>query len=55
MGSYEGAEIRELVGIYTLSKLENITSKDDIGVYHDDGVIVLRELSGQKEKCQKSI
>ena len=31
MGSYGGAEICELLGLY------NITSKDDIGLYRDDG------------------
>ena len=31
MGSYGGAEICELLG------LDNITSKDDIGLYSDDG------------------
>ena len=31
MGSYGVAEICELLGLY------NITSKDDIGLYRDDG------------------
>ena len=35
MGSYDGAEICELVGIYKLKNRK--TSKDDIGLYHDDG------------------
>ena len=48
LGSYDVAEICELVVIYTLSKLENITSKDDIGLYRDDGLILLRELNGQQ-------
>ena len=48
MGTYDGAEICELVGIYTLSKLKNITCKDDTKTYRDDGLIVLRELNGQQ-------
>ena len=48
MGSYDGAERYELVAIYTLVKLENITSKDDIGLYRDTGLILLRELNGQQ-------
>ena len=56
MGSYDGAEICELVGIYTLSKLKNITFKDDIGLYRDDGLILLRELNGQQtDKIRKNI
>ena len=48
MGTYDGAEICELVGIYTLSKLKNITDKDDIELYRDDALIALRELNGQQ-------
>ena len=48
MGSYDVVEICELVGIYTLVKLEYITSKDDIGLYRDDGLILFWELNGQK-------
>ena len=46
--SYGGAETCELVAIYTLNKLENITAKDDIGLYHDPGLILLRELNEQQ-------
>ena len=48
MDSYNNAEICKLVGIYTLSKLENITSKDDIGAYRDDDLTILREVNGQQ-------
>ena len=34
--------------------LENITSKDDIGLYRDDGLILLRELNGQQTNKIKS-
>ena len=55
MGSYDGAETYELVAIYTLTKLENITSKDDIGLYRDTGLILLRELNGQQtDKIRKN-
>ena len=40
----------------TLSKLENITSKDDIRLYRDDGLILLRELDRQQtENIRKNI
>ena len=60
MSSYCNAEICKLVGIYTSSKLENITYKDVIGLYRNDGLIVLRELNGQqtdkiRKKHHKSI
>ena len=48
-------EIRELVRIYTVSKLENITFKSDIKIYCEDGLILLRELNGQQtDKIRKS-
>ena len=37
MGSYHGAELRELIGIYIQSLLTNILSKDNMGLYRDDG------------------
>ena len=38
-GSYDGAEICELVGTYILFKLENAISKDHIALCPDDGLI----------------
>ena len=56
IGSYDGVEICELVGICTLSKLKNITSKDDIRLYRDNALILLRELNGQQtDKVRKII
>ena len=47
MGSYDGAEICELVGIYLLFLLENIIDKNDSGLYRDDGLILLRNVNRQ--------
>ena len=38
MGYYDGAEVCELVGTYILNKLKNITNKENIGLYRDDGL-----------------
>ena len=46
MGSYDGAEICELVGIYTLSTLGLRIDKKDTGLYRDDGLIILRNCDG---------
>ena len=40
MGSFDGAEICELVGIYILHNLSQITNKRDIGLYRDDGLMI---------------
>ena len=43
MGSYDGAEICELV-----ENLERLINKDDMGLYRDDGLIVLRAVNKQR-------
>ena len=48
MGSYDGAEICELVGIFILKSLEDKIDKQDIGLYRDDGLMILRNANGQK-------
>ena len=47
-GSYDGAEVGELVGIYLLSLLANIIDKNNSGLYRDDGLIFLLNVNGQK-------
>ena len=56
MGSFDGAEICELVGLYIQSNLENILPKTNFGLYQDDGLILLRNLNGQQmDKKRKAI
>ena len=43
MGSYDGAELCELIGIFTQSVLQDITNKEVMGLYND-GLIVLNKL-----------
>ena len=50
-GSYDGAEICELVGIYILSSLSSIIHKNDFGLYRDGGLPVLRKVNGQQIDC----
>ena len=47
MGSYDGAEIRELqlVGIFALSQLPEQYDRRDISLYRDDGLAVLKGVS----------
>ena len=56
MGSYDGAETCELVGIYILHKLADRTKKDGTGLYRDDGLILLhRHNERQIDKARKDI
>ena len=56
MGSYDGAEVCELIGIYIQSLLTNILSKDNMGLYRDDGLFILRKINKQQpDKIRKKI
>ena len=56
MGCYDGAEVFELVGSYLLKKVSNIVDKKSIGLYRDDGLAILQDLSGpQIERKHKDI
>ena len=46
MGSYDGADVCELVGIYILSALGQRIDEKDTGLYRDDGFIILRNSDG---------
>ena len=44
MGSYDGAEVCELVGIFLQSELSEVMEKLSYGLYRDDGLGVFRRL-----------
>ena len=55
-GSYDGAEICELVGLYILHLLEKEFGAGCFGLYRDDGLGYLKNLSGpDNEKCRKKL
>ena len=54
MGSYDGAEVCELVGLYILHNLGNKYGKENIGLYRDDGLAAFNKISGpQAERIKK--
>ena len=56
MGSFDGAEICELVGILILSLLSNKLDKESTGLHRDDGLVLLRNTSKQKaDRIRKDI
>ena len=42
MGSYDGAEVCELVGLYILDKIKVECPDIELGLYRDDGISVIR-------------
>ena len=56
MGSYDGAEICELVGLFLLSKLSNVIHMNNIGLYRDDGLAIIRKSFGpEMERTRKKV
>ena len=56
IGSYDNAELCELIGIYIHSSLESSLEKDQMGLYRDDGFIVLLNINNQKtDKIRRKI
>ena len=56
MGSNDGAEVCELVGLYILSTLSRKSQKSDIGLYRDDGLAIFKSMSGPRmERIKKDI
>ena len=49
MGSFDGAEVCELVGLYLLHKLvqKGIFKREHVGLYRDDGLAVVEVKRGQ--------
>ena len=56
VGCFDGPEICKLVGTYIQSKLTNIMSKGDVGLYRDDGLGIFRNISRLEiERKKKAI
>ena len=54
MGAYDGAEVCELIGCFLLSKIAEKYTKNDIGLYRDDGLAIFKNTNGQQnEKIKK--
>ena len=46
MGCFDGTEVCESVGVYILHLLKNVMRKENVGLYHEDGLRILRNSSG---------
>ena len=56
MGSYDGAETCELVGLFIMSKLTEIFGINNIGLFRDDGLAIMKKASGPKtDRARKDI
>ena len=51
MGSFFGAELCDLIGLYSLSNLKHLYYHNDIGLYRDDGLAILKEKTINNSCC----
>ena len=56
MGSYDRAEVCELVGLFILNSLAMKYGKERVGLYRDDGLILLSGTSARlADKARKDL
>ena len=56
MGCFDGAEVCEVIGVYILHLLKTVMRKENVGLYRDDGLGILRNSSGPEiERKRKQI
>ena len=56
MGSYDGAEICELVGLFILNYLGKSFGKENIGLYRNDGLAIIKNKSARlADKTRKEL
>ena len=56
MGSFDEAELCELVGLFLLSGLASIIGKSYVGLYRDDGLAILENTPGpDTERIKKKL
>ena len=53
MSSFDGAKVCELVGALILSQQPNIIKNTDVGLYRDDGLMIISNPNGPRlqENC----
>ena len=56
MGSFDGAEVCEPIGLFLLNNLSEKYRKNNVGLYRDDGLVLLTNATGpQSERTRKDV
>ena len=55
MGSYDGAEVCDIVGLFILAELKKLRVNANMGCYKDDGLAVSKALKQEIEAIKKKI
>ena len=56
MGSFDDAEVCELVGFYLLNKIKHLLDSNNVGLYRDDGLAIVHKANDPKvDRLRKDI
>ena len=56
LGCFDGVEVCELVGSFTLAKLCNVLQREYVGLHRDDGLAIVKQMTGSElERKRKKI
>jgi len=55
MGSYDGAEVCEMVGLFLLQELAKLVGKNNIGLYKDDGLAIINGSGPALDRLRKKM
>ena len=55
MGWFDGAEFCELLGSFTLTKLCDVFQSENVELYRDDGLVIVKQMPGRELKKKKKI
>ena len=56
MGSFDGTEVCELVGLNLLNKIKPLLGSNNVGLYRDDGLAIVHEANGSTvDRLRKNI
>ena len=55
IGTYDGAEVSEAVGLFLLDKLSSFIDMEYVGIYRDDGVTAISGGGPEVERMKKKI
>ena len=48
MGSFDGTEVCEVVGLYLLNKIKPVLSSNNVGLHRKDVLVIVHTVNGPK-------
>ena len=55
MGCFDGVEICELMSLFILTKLYDVLQRENVGLYRDDGLAIVKQMPGPKLERKRKI